>query len=120
MEKKDLRHITGEQISLELDEKERECIASMGDWRDSKQLPILTEKIILLTKKIEKLDKNTDRFNTSQIALTVVLVVVAIMQIVISIILSNFGWRSLIIEFTALGIILYFARKIFRDFVPRK
>lgn len=81
MERKDLTHITGEQISTELEEKDRELIASMGDWIESKQLPILTEKILLLRLTIEKFNKQSSKYSKILIWLTIVMTVAVGIQI---------------------------------------
>ncbi|MDA2922460.1 hypothetical protein MYX07_04320 [Patescibacteria group bacterium AH-259-L07] len=81
MERKDLKHITDEQISIELEEKEREFIASMGGWSESKQLPILTEKILLLRQTIEKFNQQSSRYSKVLIWLTVVMTIAVIIQI---------------------------------------
>lgn len=81
MERKDLKHITGEQISIELSEKERELIASMRDWNESKQFPILTEKILLLRLSIERFNKQSSKYSKILIWLTGIMTVAVGIQI---------------------------------------
>jgi hypothetical protein len=80
-ERKDLRHVTDEQISLELEEKERESIASMHQWLDARQLPILTEKILLLRLSIERFNRQSSRYSKILIWLTTVMTIAVGIQI---------------------------------------
>ena len=83
MEKeKEFKHQHGEiRISDELSTDEKEYIKSMYNWREQTQLPMLTEKIIILSRRIEKFDKNTEKSNRILTALTVLLTVIGVIQI---------------------------------------
>jgi len=77
----------------------------------------LTEMMRRLKNSIEKFDKNATRLNKFLAAITMILLVVAIMQLTVSIFLSGINpWMAVIIEVVIFIPILYFANKIFHDF----
>jgi len=75
-----------------------------------------TEMMRRLKNSIEEFNKNTTRFNKFLISLTLILLVVAIMQVVVSILLAVPGWKGLIAEGTALILIFYFVWRTLHDF----
>lgn len=78
-----------------------------------------TEMMRRLKNSIEKLDHNTERYNKLLLLLTVVLVITAIAQIVVSIWVSSLNpWIALGGEVLALGIIAFFAWRILKTFFP--
>lgn len=95
-----------------------ELVKQSGSYGETKTQ---VEAMLRLKNSIEKLDKNTSKHNIALIALTIILLVVAITQIIVSISLSDIvWWRLLIIELSAFGIIIYFANRIVKETVDRK
>ena len=80
-EKKFVHENTGIPISNELIDDEKKYIKSMYSFVESVQIPMLTEKIIILSKKIEKFDKSSSSMSKRLLALTFFLVIIAILQI---------------------------------------
>jgi len=79
------------------------------------------EMMLRLKDSIEKLNKNTSKHNIALIALTIILLVVAMTQIVVSITLADIiWWKSLAIELSAFGIVIFFGYKIFKETTDRK
>jgi hypothetical protein len=72
---KDYKHeYSNIKISDELSREEKEYIKAMYGWKESVQMPMLTEKIVILEKRIKKLNSSTSFFSIVLILLTIVLV----------------------------------------------
>lgn len=67
------------EISEELSEKEQKMIASLHEWRESAQLPVLTEKMMVLSKRIKEMDETTSRFSSVLLLLTIIQVALAVL-----------------------------------------
>lgn len=65
--------------SRELDEEDKNFIRGMESWQESTQLPMLTDKIIVLSKSIKKLNKSTTIFS-------IILSIFALIQIIVAVI----------------------------------
>ena len=73
----------------------------------------LNEMMRRLKDSIEKLDSNATKWNKNLLAATLVLLVVATVQLVVSIFLSGINpWIGMVVEISALGFIIYLAIKI--------
>jgi hypothetical protein len=73
--KKEYKHeYSGIKISDELSDEEKDYIKAMYGWKESVQMPMLTEKIILLSKRIQRLNFWTSVFSIILILLTIILV----------------------------------------------
>lgn len=73
-----------------------------------------------LKNSIEHLDKNTTRWSRSLLIATLVLLVVAIVQLVTTIFIDiGNPWIAVVVEITALSIIFYWGRKIAKDFLDK-
>ena len=59
MPEKDKHANSGVPYSRELDEEDKNFIRGMESWKESTQLPMLTDKIIVLSKSVRKLNKYT-------------------------------------------------------------
>ena len=94
-------------------------VPSPNDRNDSLLISAIKSSMLMqkrLKDSIEKFDKTTARYNKSLIALTLTLIVVALVQLIVSIVLSGFDpWMQVFIEVIALGIILYAVVKISKD-----
>ncbi|OGC75769.1 MAG: hypothetical protein A2145_05795 [candidate division Zixibacteria bacterium RBG_16_40_9] len=83
-EQKEYKHrFSGVKISDELTNEEKEFILKMY-WRleDDLQLPMLTEKIMVLNKSIKKLAKATKVYSIILIILTFFLVVFSVITLI--------------------------------------
>jgi hypothetical protein len=69
---------SGITISKELSQEEKEYIQAMYGWKEFVQIPMLTEKIIILEKRIKKLNSSTSFFSIVLIILTVFLVILTV------------------------------------------
>lgn len=81
---------------------------------DNQAIRELRDSVKELNKSIQKMDKNTTDFSKVIAALTAIILVVAIMQIAVSIMIDFPGWKGLVVQIVTLVIILYFSRKIFK------
>lgn len=83
-EQKEYKHrYSGVKISDELTKEEKEFILKM-DWNQQGdfQLPMLTEKIMVLNKNIKKLAKATSVYSIILIILTCILVVFSVIALI--------------------------------------
>lgn len=81
-DKKEYRHkYSNIPISKELSEEEKDFILAMYNWTEG-QLPMLTEKILVLNKNIKKLAKATSRYSIILIVLTFFLVVFTVITLI--------------------------------------
>ena len=70
-----------------------------------------------LKDAIEKLDKNTTRWSKTLTFVTIALLVIAIVQLVLSIFLSGVNpIVGLVVEIVALGAVVFFMKGIHKDF----
>lgn len=76
-----LTHLTGQEISRELDLNTRRLIFTMKDYQESKQLPILTEKILLLKLSIDKFNAESSRYSKIMVWLTTIMALAVGIQI---------------------------------------
>jgi len=70
-------------MSNELDKEEKEFLLKMHQWDGTNvQLPMLTEKIMVLNKNIKQLSKATSVYSIILIILTCVLVVFSVITLI--------------------------------------
>ncbi len=124
MNKKELEKIIKELPDEDLIEENYPLgIPSPNDRNDSLLISVIRSSMLMqkrLKNSIEKFDKTTARYNESLIALTLILIVVALVQLIVSIALSGLNpWIQVFIEVVALGIILYAVIKISKDLVKK-
>lgn len=124
MAKKEFKKIIKELPDEDLIEENYPLgIPSPNDRNDSLLISAIRSSMLMqkrLKDSIEKFDKTTARYNESLIALTLILIVVALVQLIVSIALSGLNpWIQVFIEVVALGIILYAVIKISKDLVKK-
>lgn len=90
------------QMSDELSKEEKEFLLAMEDASEINRDAMLTEKIIILSKRIQKFDNSSKRLNLGLISLTILLIFIAIYQIVITIAVNK---TSLIFSVIALVVL---------------
>lgn len=92
-----------------------------GGGVESRSRGAQAEMMRRLKNAIEKFDKTTTHHNRSLIALTLILIVVALVQLVTTIAVSSLTvWVQVSIELIALGIIVYAAVKILKNLDEKK
>ena len=69
------------KISDELTTGEKEFILAMQEWKEYIQIPMLTEKIMILNKRIKRLSFWTSFYSVVLIILTLVLVIFGIIPL---------------------------------------
>ena len=85
--------------------------------KTEKELERLNQSIPELKNSIEMLDKNTGKFAKAQLALAIILLVVAVVQILVSILMSGpLGWKALFVELIVAAVILYTIKRVFDEF----
>ncbi len=87
-----------------------------GGGAASKSRGAQAEMMRRLKDSIDKFSDSTTKWNRILIIVTIVLLIVAMVQLVLSIFLSGINpWIGLVVEIAALGLISYFAIKIGKD-----
>jgi hypothetical protein len=75
----DFKHLSNIKYSKELSSEEKHFIRSMNGYNSTTQMPMLTDKICVLTNEIKHLNRSTTFFS-------IILALFAIVQIIIAII----------------------------------
>jgi len=110
MDNKYSHEYSNKPISDELDDQDKEFIKSMYGWKESVQIPMLTDKVILLSKRIKELDKTTSKYSKAIIGLTFILFIVSVFQLGVTIFLGLIPiWGKVTIIVVFFLVLIYFS-----------
>jgi protein-S-isoprenylcysteine O-methyltransferase Ste14 len=97
---------------------DNELVKQAGSYGESKTQ---VEAMLRLKDSIDKFGRNAIKWNKTLVVVTLVLLVVAIVQLIASIFMSGINpWVGLVIEVIALAFIFYFAFRATKDFLGKK